>query len=122
MKLPSGSAASPVPRSYLHNQMAFLTTHMGHAPVRGNYGSVVPAEELLDIEDKEGVTRPTILEESQCPPLPLPRLFLFLHHQVFPLAPHHCTAVVPVPGKRQPVNFSGHGSRHHHQKTLILVF
>ncbi|GFN79297.1 hypothetical protein PoB_000580300 [Plakobranchus ocellatus] len=41
---------------------------MGHAPVRGNYGSVVPAEELLDTEDEvgQGVTRPTILEESQC--------------------------------------------------------
>ncbi|GFO19376.1 transcription factor adf-1 [Plakobranchus ocellatus] len=68
MKLPSGLAASPVPRFYLHSQMAFLTTHMGHAPVRGNYGSVVPAEELLDTEDEvgQGVTRPTILEESQC--------------------------------------------------------
>ncbi|GFO28008.1 hypothetical protein PoB_005451300 [Plakobranchus ocellatus] len=129
MKLSSGLAASPVPRFLSPQSNGLFNNTYGPCPSEGKLwvGGACRGAACLK-SNEAGVTRPTILEESQCASSSLPRLFLFLHRQVFPLAPQHCTAVVPVLGerngtaKRQSVNFSGHGSRHHHQKTLTSVF
>ncbi|GFO26195.1 hypothetical protein PoB_005270000 [Plakobranchus ocellatus] len=77
--------------------MAFLIAHMGYASVKGNYGSVVPAEELEQGDEGQMTCKPTIMEETQ--KALSSSAFLFLHPQVFPLAPHNPTEALLVPVK-----------------------